>query len=90
VSTAMVIIVGCVVAAVAWNVVLIVMARRAPELEQDDPRGYSDAELARWRRAVAERRVAAGVRPRSGQVTPLGGDRPPTAYGTDTDGLGPT
>jgi nitrogen fixation-related uncharacterized protein len=56
----------------------------ADEYGPYDERGYSDAELARKQ----EREAAARLRPASGWVTPLGGEEPPTAYGTRTDGIG--
>jgi hypothetical protein len=38
--------------------------------------------------AADEREAADRLRPRTGDVTPLGPDRPPTAYKMDSDGLG--
>jgi hypothetical protein len=39
-------------------------------------------------RRAQERAAQSWLRPSSGQVTPLGTDHPPTARGTDTDGIG--
>jgi hypothetical protein len=51
-----------------------------------DDRGLSDSERRRQR--AAEHAARSVLYERGSNVTPLGGDRPPTAYGTEHDGIG--
>jgi biopolymer transport protein ExbB/TolQ len=51
-------------------------------------RGDEFAARADIAQRVQEREAQSWLRPRSGHVQPLGGEEPPTAYGTEHDGIG--